>query len=133
LSRIYVANYGSSTISVIDGGNNTVIETIKNDAILQPTDVAIDWNYPQVYSLIFVDNEGSNKVSVINGLTDKVLCSIGINGKPNGMVIDPVTKRLYVSTDKNSTSVISYNYNFTKGGFLCILQISVDCKRWSKT
>ena len=59
--RIYVANYGSSSVSVIDGKNNTKIDDIP--LIDRPTAMAID-NYN---GDIYVASSGSDDVSVIDG------------------------------------------------------------------
>jgi YVTN family beta-propeller protein len=113
LNRIYVSNYGSGTVSVIDGGSNKVVATINNVG-LQPTDIAVDTKLDDLQSLIFVRSEG--QVTVINGLTNKVLENVSLSGEQGGMALDPFKKALYVSnSDRNYVSVIQYQFNFAKG------------------
>jgi YVTN family beta-propeller protein len=57
---MYVANFGSSTVSVISGSTDSVIATIPTG----PAPLEIDYN-PNNHH-IYVTNAGSNTVSVIH-------------------------------------------------------------------
>jgi YVTN family beta-propeller protein len=61
-NRIYVANAGSNTVSVIDGTTNTVVATVTVGTT--PFGVAAN----PVTNRIYVTNAGSNTVSVIEDL-----------------------------------------------------------------
>ncbi|MGB8023693.1 MAG: hypothetical protein WCF06_05185, partial [Nitrososphaeraceae archaeon] len=64
MSKTYVTNSGSNTISVIDGKTNKVVATIPSGYL--PNGVASD----ETYSKIYVTNSGSNNISVINGVNN---------------------------------------------------------------
>lgn len=66
-NKIYVANYPSDTVSVIDGNNSyRVIADIKVGK--SPAGLALD----PARNIVYVSNEGLNSVSVIDGLTNRV-------------------------------------------------------------
>jgi YVTN family beta-propeller protein len=77
-NRIYVTNYGSSTVSVIDAGTNTVITTISVG--FAPIGVAVNSKTGRVY----VTNLHSNTVSVIDGTTNTVIATILVGTGPQG-------------------------------------------------
>jgi len=58
--NVYVANEGSSTVSVISGSNDSVIATIRRD---EPNAITYDVSNHDIY----VTNGGSDTVSVIEG------------------------------------------------------------------
>jgi len=68
---IYVTNFGSNDVSVINGATNVVIASI-DLANSIPTEVAFDSSNGYVY----MTNDGSNDVSVINGATNTVIANI---------------------------------------------------------
>jgi YVTN family beta-propeller protein len=66
-NRIYVANNGINTVSVIDAATNTVTATVTVGS--SPTGVGVNQNSNRIY----VANSGSNNVSVIDGNTNAVI------------------------------------------------------------
>ena len=62
-NKIYVANYGSGTVTVIDGATNTTTTVTVGD---RPTAVAVN----PVTNKIYVANNGSDNVTVIDGATN---------------------------------------------------------------
>jgi YVTN family beta-propeller protein len=68
--NIYVANYGSNTVSVISGATNTVTKTITVGT--HPTALTFDSKNDNIY----VANFDSNTVSVISGATNTVTKTI---------------------------------------------------------
>jgi YVTN family beta-propeller protein len=102
---IYVANYGdywnaSSTVSVIDGRSNSVVDTITvgKGAIK----IAYNPNNDKIYVL----NTRSKSVSVINGLTDKLIADLSIGDQVGdfGLSVNPNSGIAYVSSI-NSKSI----------------------------
>jgi YVTN family beta-propeller protein len=67
---VYAANYGSNTVSVIDGATNTVTANVGVGE--SPYAVAID----RKTDVAYVANSGSNTVSVINGATKAVNATV---------------------------------------------------------
>lgn len=100
--KIYVANAGSHTLSVISGQTNSVLRTIlvgKN-----PYAVA----YDPVDNLIYVANAGSNDTSIINGATGSVIKSIQVGVHPTSIVYNPSNNLIYVANyGSNNISVIN--------------------------
>lgn len=94
----YVANSGSSSVSVIDTVSNTVVATIPVGS--SPQGVAITPNGAFVY----VANSGSNNVSVIATASNAVVTAIPVTGFPTGVAITPDGAFAYV-TDQLSASV----------------------------
>ena len=98
---IYVANYESSTVSVIDGVTNTVIATIPVSS--NPWAVAVDSTSHKVYVTII-----TGSVLVIDGMTNTVVTTIPVGENPTEIAFDDATNTLYVSnTDSDTVSVIN--------------------------
>jgi YVTN family beta-propeller protein len=105
-NRIYVGNYGGSTVSVIDGGTNHVVTSIGVGQA--PVGVAVNASTNRVY----VANFGSNSVSVIDGSNNTVMATVAVGTQPYGLGVNPATNRVYVTggapNDTNGTvSVIN--------------------------
>jgi len=75
-SRLYVANSGTNTVSVINTSDNTVIKTITVGS--NPKGVAITPDGARGY----VTNFGSNTVSVIDTATNAVVATIAVGTNP---------------------------------------------------
>ena len=76
-NRIYVANYNSNSVSVIDGSANTVVSTI-----------SVGSEFPRCgthFSLYLCGKWGSGTVSVIDRSTDAVVSSISVGSNPYGV------------------------------------------------
>ena len=83
--KIYVANSGSSTVSVIDPATNTVTATVTVGA--GPDAVAVNPVTEQVY----VANGGGTTVSVIDGATNAVTATVTVGTQPEAVAVNPVT------------------------------------------
>ena len=56
---------------------------------------------------VYVANEGSNTVSVVDATTDQLIATIPVGRLPSSVAINPMTNRIYVaSLGANSLSVI---------------------------
>lgn len=100
--KVYVANFLSKTVSVIDGATNTVVATISG--VPSPAFVAVN----PVTNIVYVTNIGNNTVSMIDGATNTVVANITVGYLPYGVAVDPVTNMVYVVNDGNDTvSVIN--------------------------
>jgi len=69
-NKVYTANSGSDTVSVIDTNTNLVIATIPVG--VNPVDVGVDSANDRIY----VSNKNEGTVSVINGTTDTLIKTI---------------------------------------------------------
>ena len=106
-NKVYVANTGSNTVSVIGGGGDITNppHIIKNIRVgNQPDAIAVNPTTNKVY----VANTGSNTVSMIDGKTNNVTSVIKVTGKqPLGIAVNPKTNKVYVAnTGNNTVSVI---------------------------
>jgi len=110
-TRVYVANYGSDTISVIDTTNNTAIAIIsignpsKRD---QPMRLALNPTETRLY----VTNHNDNIVSVIDTTSNSIISNINVGVKPVDIIVDKSNTFVYVTNSENDTvSVIDANTN----------------------
>ena len=102
-NRIYVANSGSNTVSVLNGITSAVIATVNVGT--DPVALAVN----PVTNEIYVANEGSitlstpGSVSVINGATNAVT-SVTSAGFPVALAVNSVTNKIYVAASGISPS-----------------------------
>jgi YVTN family beta-propeller protein len=108
--RIYVANAGSDSVSVIDGASSAVIATIAVG--VAPRGVAVDAEANRVY----VASSESNEVAVIDGESNKVVATHPVGTEPWGIAVDSNTGRVFVSNRGGGTvSVIDGRHNLRIG------------------
>ena len=115
-TRLYVANRGSNTVSVIDTTTNKVIDA--NLSNIFSTNIGVG-SAPSALAIsgtrLYVANRGSNTVSVIDTTTNKVIdanpsnifsTNIGVGSAPSALAISGT--RLYVAnTGSNTVSVVN--------------------------
>ncbi len=97
---LYVANSGSCRepgpscgyVSVIDGRTNNIVANLSN-GFSWPDDIALDSSNGH----LFVANEGSDYVTVIDGAINAVFGYIPIGCNTTGIVFDPLNGYLYTS------------------------------------
>jgi YVTN family beta-propeller protein len=115
-NRIYVANWGSDNVSVIDGATNTVAATIPVGS--GPVGVGVN----TITNRIYVANWGSDNVSVIDGATDAEIDTDGnpangitriqVGTEPQGLAVNPTTDLVYTANRlSNNVSVIGGGTN----------------------
>jgi YVTN family beta-propeller protein len=97
---MYVANHGSTTVSVISPTTNSVVGTIIVGS--RPEGVTFD----PVHCDVYVSNSGSNSVSVISTSTDMVVDTVSVGASPEGITWDQDSGSVYVA-NANSNSVSS--------------------------
>ena len=100
--NMYVANFLSNTISVIDGNTNNVISTIPLGSNASPADVAFDSENGKLY----VTNFNAGTVSVIDGNTNQVIATLTVGGNPTAIAFNPITENIYVADGVNRVDVI---------------------------
>ncbi|HYL67470.1 MAG TPA: fibronectin type III domain-containing protein [Nitrosopumilaceae archaeon] len=94
-NKIYVANYGSGTVSVINGSTDKVVNTI---GASNPFRLAVNPITNQIY---LTDSSG---LVVIDGATNSVVSTIPLGGQPWGVAVNTNTNKIYV-TNRGSNSV----------------------------
>lgn len=111
-TRVYVANYAGASVSIIDGHNNSVFQTVTHfPRISAPTGIA----YDSATDHVWVANSGSDAkgnniywLTPINAENFTVGATVPLGGEPWGVVFNPVDRQIYVTNlSHNSVSVIS--------------------------
>jgi YVTN family beta-propeller protein len=98
-NRVYVANFGSRSVSVIDGTSKRVLATVPVGA--RPEAIAVNPRTGNVY----VAN-GDATVSVIDGELNAVADTIRVGSKPEGIAANPRNNRIYVATTRSGVAII---------------------------
>ena len=102
----YVADAGSSSVSVIDTSKNTVVATIPVG--VEPLAIAITHDLAHAY----VANLGADSVSVIDTATNAVVKTVPVGRNPVAVAITPNGATAYVANlGANSVSVIDMATN----------------------
>jgi len=99
--RVYVANSGSGTVSVIDAtAADAVVATVTVGG--SPKAIAVD----DVTGFAYVTNEASDTVSVI-GDEDELVATVGVGDRPIGIAVDAAGGRVFVANNlSDNVSVI---------------------------
>jgi len=92
-NKVYVTNYDSGSISVIDGSTNKVVGNITVGVF--PSEVAINSETNRVY-VIHRGPPGS-LVSILDGQSNTVIDTIEIGFDAIGLAVNPNTNKIYVS------------------------------------
>ncbi len=97
-NKIYIANYSSNNVTVIDGATNS---TTTVSAGTNPSAVAVD----TVSNKIYVANNGSANVTVIDGATNATtVVSAGTN--PSAVAVNPLTNKIYVANNGSANVTV---------------------------
>lgn len=88
-NKIYVANSGDSSVSVIDGATNTVTAVGTGTT---PVSVAVN----PVTNQIYVANQNSSSVTIIDGATNATT-TVSVGTSPDYLAVNPVTNKIYVA------------------------------------
>lgn len=105
LNKVYVANQGNGTVSVVDSATNTKLTDIVVGS--QPTWLAVSpttaKTVPITAAQIYVVNQGSGTVSVIDTGSDTVVKTISVGAGPTFATFDPRLLRVYVANTAGGT------------------------------
>jgi YVTN family beta-propeller protein len=111
--QIYVANYASGTVSVIDQYNNSKMKIIPVGEA--PEDIAVYSSRGTPYynnNIVYVANDLSDTVSVIDGTTNKRIKDISVGRSPVHIAVNNDNHMIYVSNlGSNTVSVIDAHTN----------------------
>jgi YVTN family beta-propeller protein len=106
LNRVFLANGGDDTVSVLDGNTNLVLATVP----VGPLPCAIAVN--PTSGFVFVANANGNSVSVLNAQTNSVVATVPVGAYPCAIAAMPATNQIYVGNSGGSDiSVIDGNTN----------------------
>jgi len=102
-NKLYIANEGSNTVSVLDVGTNSVITTINVGTA--PAAVGVN----EQTNLIYVADSGSDDVAVIDGASNTLLTKISIpSSTPQAITVDPRTNEIFVGTVGTGAGTVPY-------------------------
>jgi len=97
-NKIYVTNWGSNSLTVIDGATNGTT-TVAVGSL--PIDVAVN----TVTNKIYVANSDSHDGTVIDGATNSTM-TVAVGAYPNAVVVNPVTNNIYVVNNGSSNVTV---------------------------
>ncbi|MBU5444787.1 fibronectin type III domain-containing protein [Paenibacillus sp. MSJ-34] len=98
-NKIYVVNFRSHNVTVIDGANGTT-KTVGVGTF--PSDIAVN----PVTNKIYVTNSYSNNVTVIDGTNDTTKV-VDVRSSSRAIAVNPVTNKIYVvNSSSNAVTVI---------------------------
>ena len=100
---VFVSNYASNTITVLDEFNGTRVHTTHVGT--GPIGIGVD---PDL-GLVYVANSVSNTVSVINETNFKVWRTIGVSSGPTNLVVSPDLSMVFVAAQGAAVSTIDEN------------------------
>ncbi|WP_406510602.1 beta-propeller fold lactonase family protein [Streptomyces sp. NBC_00212] len=101
-STLYITNYASASVSVINTATNTVTTTVPVGT--QPFGIVVTPNGNTAY----VTNSNDNTVSVINTATNSVTATVPVGNHPDGVAVTPDGAHVYlVSQNSNTATVIA--------------------------
>jgi len=108
-NRVYVANSGNGTVSIIDGATDKVIATV--DVGMLPTVIAVNSTNNKVY----IARTFSNSMSIIDGASNTV-ATLEPGIQADAIAVNPVTNRLYMLNyeSKNVTVLDGSNASLSK-------------------
>ena len=124
-SFLYVANYGSNNVSVVDILTKTVVNTISVGT--NPFHLQLDPDNNRMY----VANLGGGSVSVIDTNSQSVIATISGLNTPRQVSVDNVNGKLYVSS--YNTSNITVINNPDNLNYTINRQINIGGNSWGIT
>jgi YVTN family beta-propeller protein len=96
--NLYVSNPNSESVSIIQGLADIVLTYIEGLGI-SPTGIAYDSTNKNLY----VSDQGSNLVFVVDTSTNRVIKTIEVGMNPRHISINPTTNKIYIANPGSST------------------------------
>ncbi|MBI3858892.1 MAG: YncE family protein [Thaumarchaeota archaeon] len=120
---VFVTNYGSDTVSVIDMSFRVTTVPVQSS----PWGVAVSPYTNKVY----VTNSGSDTVSVLDGSTYLVVANVTVGSTPQGIAINSATSRAYVAnTGSNTVTIIDTSTDAVISSSVPPIPIPVGTNPW---
>ncbi len=105
-NKIYIANFGGNTVTVLDGVSNATGTVVVGSG---PVSVGVN----AVTNKVYVSNLSSNSVTVIDGVTNGTT-TVAAGTNPGSAAVNPVTNKIYaINSGSNSVTVIDGATNAT--------------------
>ncbi len=104
-NKIYVVNFRSHNVTVIDGASGTT-KTVGVGTF--PSDIAVN----PVTNKIYVTNSYSNNVTIIDGTNDTTKV-VEVGRSPRAIAVNPVTNKIYVVNSSSNSVVVIDGANDT--------------------
>lgn len=112
-NKVYVANFTSNDVTVVDGAKNETVNLTLQD-VQDVYEVAVN----PVTGKIYTANLTSKSITVIDGKTNESVTIGDLPGKPRDVVVNPVTNKIYfplfvlyrgaeVGNDKQLTGLVA--------------------------
>lgn len=107
--KIYVANFGSNTISIIDTSNNNV-STILTGSTGGPNGVAFD----PMNGFVYVPDFSGTRLNVIDTATNTFISPVTLPSAPYYYytIFDPVNSDIYITSGSN-VAIVQTQTQFT--------------------
>lgn len=103
--KLYVTNFNSNTVSVLNAASLTVAKTLNLNSLncgTQPIFLAANPTTQKIYVAL----HGSGRVAVLDGASDTLLtCIDGVGGGTFGIAVNPTLNRVYV-TNRDSFNLV---------------------------
>lgn len=90
--RVYVANLGSDSVTVLDGAHGRIVASVPVRRM--PIAVGVNATTNRVY----VANSGDASVSILDGRDNRVLATVPVGSSPRGIAVDLARNRVYVAS-----------------------------------
>jgi YVTN family beta-propeller protein len=95
--RVFVANAGDNSLSVLDARTGAVLRTVPVGAV--PAAVAVD----EPTHRVFVAEAGANSVRVLDAHTAVTLRTVPVGAAPTALAVDVPTARVFVANSGNNS------------------------------
>jgi YVTN family beta-propeller protein len=104
-NAVYVVNYGSNNVTVIDGATGKPVVTVPVG--YRPEAIAVD----SVNNLIYVANTRGDSVTAIDGASNHVLSTLPAGKSPYALAVNPEAGKLHVANlDDRSFTIIDVKH-----------------------
>jgi YVTN family beta-propeller protein len=102
--KIYVANQGSGTVTVIDGVYNDDAHTATVNVGSSPDAIAINPATDKIY----VANSGNGAVTVVDGVynDDAHTSTVSVGSSPDAIAVNPVTDMIYIANSSSDNVTV---------------------------
>ena len=125
---IYVTNYSSNTVSVINGTDKASVSvTATLTAGTNPYAVAVN----SVTNFVYVGNQGDNTVTVIDGSqnlnTQPYNYTVsGTGTRPAAIAVNPITNKIYLSNGGGTVAVLQGGTSTSTASLIALLTAGAD-------
>ncbi len=95
--RIYVDNFASNSVSVIDGSRNNLVANITGVKTTLDFDLRTGVAVNPKTNTIYVTRQNDDLLYVVDGSSDAVIAAVNVGIGPVGIAVNPDTNKIYVA------------------------------------